>query len=99
MIKEESLRQNAGHVENFSVEVGQVAHDEDEDRFDDEYVVGESGDEPGEETPDDADERSTQRHYQERGEPGQNVRVLNVLLAHFHVSVEHVVQHLNHTNS
>ena len=68
MKEKRSLRQNAGHVEYFSVEVGQVAHDEDEDGLDDEHVIGEPGDEAGEEAPNDANQRPAQRHHQERGE-------------------------------
>ena len=82
-------------MEDLGVEVGQVAHDEDEDGLDDAHVVGEARDESGEEAPDDADRRAAQRHHQKVGQPRQHVRGADVLLAHADVRVEHVVQHLH----
>jgi len=88
-------RQDAGHVKDFSIEIGQVAHDENEDGFNDANVIGESSYQSGEETPDDSDQSTAQRHDCERSNPSQNVSILDVFCSHSDVGVKHVVQHLN----
>ena len=82
-------------MEDFRIQVSQVAHDEDEDGLNDADVVGETGDETGEEAPDDADQSAANCDDEEGGKAGQNVRVLDIFHTHADVSVEHVVQHLN----
>jgi len=55
-------------VKDFSVEVGQVTHNKDEDRFNDTDVVRKTGYKPREEAPNDADQGTAQGHNGERGE-------------------------------
>ena len=85
--------QNARHVEYFSIEVGQVAHDENKDGLDDAHVIREPSHKPSQEAPNDADERPTQRHHQKRRESRQDVLVPDILWTQLHVSIEHIVQH------
>ncbi len=47
-------------------------------------------------SPDDANDCSSQRHDQEGRESLQDIRHLYVALAYFHVSLEHVIQHLEY---
>ena len=82
-------------MENFSSKVRKVTHDENENGFNDADVIGESGYESGEETPDDSDQSTAQRHDGERSNPSQNVSILDVFCSHSDVGVKHVVQHLN----
>lgn len=55
-------------MEDFSVQVSQIAHDKNENRLDDPNVVGETGNETGEEAPNNADQRATDRNHNERSE-------------------------------
>lgn len=81
-------------MEDFSVEVRQIAHDENEDRLDNSDVVREAGHESSEEAPDDADQSAANCHDEEGSKTGQYVRVFDVFHAHADVLVEHIVQHL-----
>lgn len=85
-------------MENFSIEVSQVAHDKNKDGLDDTDVIGESGNKAGQEAPNNAYQRTSKGHHKEGGKTRQNIRVFDIILAHTHVGVEHVVQHLNRSN-
>ncbi len=63
-------REDAGHVEDFRVQISQVAHDEDENGLDNTNVIGEARDETSKEAPDDADQGATDGHNKEGGETG-----------------------------
>lgn len=78
-------------MEDFSVQVSQIAHHENEDGLDDANVVGKTGDETREEAPNDANKSTANRHHNKGGETRQNVGVFDVFLAHADVGVEHVV--------
>lgn len=41
------LRQNTAHMEYFSIQIRQISHDENEDRFNDTYMIGETGHQTG----------------------------------------------------
>lgn len=82
-------------MENFRIEVSQVAHDKNKDGLDDTDMIGEAGNETGQEAPNNAYERTSERDHKEGGKARQNIRVFDIFLAHAHVGVEHVVQHLN----
>lgn len=78
-------------MEDFCIQVSQIAHDEDEDWLDNTDVVGEARDETGQKAPDDADQRTAERHHQEGSKTGQNVGVFDIFDAHADVSVKHIV--------
>ena len=81
-------------MEDFGIEIGQVAHDEDENGFDDEDVIGEPRNEARQKAPDDTDQGTAHGRNQKWADSGQNVRVLHVLRAQSDVNVKHLVQHL-----
>lgn len=87
------LRQDATHVENFCIQIGQVGHNKDENRFNDTYIVGEACNKAGEDAPHHTDKCTAQGDYQERGASTSNIHRLNITGANFVVRFKHVVQH------
>lgn len=59
------LRQNAGHMEDFCVEVGQVGHYEYEDGLDDSHLVGVTRDQTRQQPPEDANKGSAESYDEE----------------------------------
>lgn len=78
-------------MEDFSIQVSQIAHNKNEDGLDDTHMVGKTSDETREEAPNDADKSTTERNHNKGGETRQNVGVFDVFLAHTNVGVKHVV--------
>lgn len=45
--KNANLRQNTTHMEYFSIQIRQIGHHENEDGFNDTYMIGETGHQTG----------------------------------------------------
>ena len=67
------LRHDSRKMEDFSVQVWEVGHDEDKQGFEDSGVIGEPCDEADDVTPDDADDRAAACDDDEGGEPFEDV--------------------------
>ena len=87
-------RQDAGHVEDFGIQIRQVTHDKNKKRFNDANVIGESSYESSDETPNNSDYCTTNGYDGKGSKTSQNVSVLNVFCSHSNIGVKHVVQHL-----
>lgn len=81
-------------MENLSIEVGQVRHDEDEDGFYDSDLICVSSDEACQEAPQDANDGATKRHHKEWSKSRREVYIQNVAGTHLRVGLEHMIQHL-----
>lgn len=97
-MSENVMPENAGKMEHFGGQIGEICHDEDEDGFNDFDVVREAGDEGRQKAPDDSHEGAAQRYDEEGCHPGEVVdrkyAFLASFLRHLGVSLEHVVQNL-----
>ncbi len=72
-MKKRVLRHDSRKMEDFSVQVREVGHDEDEQGFEDSCVIGEPCDEADDVTPDDADDRAAAGDDDEGGEAFEDV--------------------------
>ena len=83
-------RQNARHVEDFSIQVSQIAHNKNEDGLDDTHLVGKTSEETREEAQNDADECTTERNHNKGGETRQNVGGFDVFCADTNKGAKHL---------
>lgn len=81
-------------MEDLSIEVGQVRHDEDEDGLYDSDLVCVPSDEACKEAPQDANDSATKRHHKERSKSHHEIYTQNVAGTHLRVGLEQVIQHL-----
>ena len=81
-------------MEDFCSQIGQVAHDINNEWLNDANVVCEARDEGSEEAVDHSDESATNRHQHEVAQTRQHIDRLDVARANLTVLLEQVVQNL-----
>ena len=86
-------------MENFSIQIRQVGHGEDEKWFQNSGMVGKSGDKTSDVAPNDANEGTAKSDDKEAGEAFENILVSDVFGANFHVRFKHLIKYLRKVKS
>lgn len=79
-------------MEDFSIQICQIRHDEYEDRLDDAHLMGEPGHQTSGESPYDSYYGATEGHHEEGPQSGQDIRVKDIRRPHFTICFEHMVK-------
>ncbi len=90
------LRQNSGHVESLSTEIGQIGHDENKYGLDDTNMICESSDEPCQKSPNNSYGGSSKSDHWEGCNTFDDFHRCNVDIVggHLGIVLKHVVQYL-----